>query len=143
MGKQCRHSLGDMIKERGFFLCLHCWARLDEWPVAYGTPEVFIGAEGGSAPPQTIIWRATKAVAPDGLSLNDFLSCMARRYRQRTRPRMELTDAYDHAIEYLREFPDPFGHPDYDWSCEGARDLADEDMDYWDAAEDLDGNGGP
>lgn len=129
----CTHKRGDWIKEKSFWLCADCWSRLDSWPRRHGSPT--ITGEYRSGAPQVITWEAEKAVAHDGLSLNDFIRCMVRRFMTRTRPPMSKDDAYDLAIDVLKVWPDPFGHIDYNWSRGAAREIADEEMQYFERAE--------
>jgi hypothetical protein len=128
MGRgDCTHKRGDWIKERAFWLCCDCWQRLEKRPTVYGmVPSGGVQTESR----QGIIWQAEIAKAESGLSLNDFLRTMSRRYMQRARG-IHLDDAYDAAIAYISSLPDPFGDPAYEWTHEGAREMADDDMDYW------------
>ena len=130
--KICTHQKGDYISEKGFWLCLSCWKRFQGRPVRYGLPIKGLGADG---PPQDIVWRAERAKSDCGMFLNDFLRIMAKRIMTRTRPMMDKSDAYEAAIEMLKSWPDPFGHPDYDWSASSAREMVDEEMQHWDLAD--------
>jgi hypothetical protein len=83
---------------------------------------------------QQIAWQADIAQA-DGVTLNDFLRTMARRYMQKTRPQIAKDDAYDAAIELMKSLGDPYGDPAYAWDHDGAREMADDDMQHWDQAD--------
>lgn len=66
-----------------------------------------------------------------------FIKHMARRYLERS-PKLTTGQAWDHARDWLNDFlrgeKAEFGDPRYDWSREGARVLADEDIQYWEVA---------
>ncbi len=127
--QKCRHTRGDMVSEIGLWVCADCYEKLSGWPVKYGPT-------GGGGPPQNIAWRAEKA-SSDGISFAEFLCAMSCRYMMRTRPRMQMRDAYDAAIEYLRwMLPDAYGDTAYSWDRDAAVELADDDMQDWDQAED-------
>ena len=133
----CRHKRGDWIQEMGFWLCPDCFARLDARPVRYGmVPTIPPTGDGGSSPRyrQEIVWQAAIATY-EGVTLNAFLRAMAKRFIRRTRPQMDTPDAYDAAISCIKDLGDKCGDNAYDWSLGGARDLADEEMAYWEPAE--------
>lgn len=71
----------------------------------------------------------------EGVTFGGFIRTVAKRFMQRTRPKMDERDAYDMAISCVKDLGDTFGDAAYDWSHEGARDLADEEMSYWEPAE--------
>ena len=127
----CGHERGDWIAEKAFWLCADCWARLPDWPVQYGAPTSF----NGSAVPQVIIWSASKAEAPNGMTLNNFIKAMACRFIERTQPPMSKSAAYDAAIGVMEVSLDQFGDPDLEWTNEAAQEMADDEMQYWDDAE--------
>lgn len=130
----CRHRRGDWIEAMGFWLCADCYARLEARPARYGMVP-FIPVRGGEySTRQDIIWVAA-VVTFDGVSFGAFVRTLAKRFMQRTRPRMDERDAYDMAISCIKELGDSFGDAAYDWSHEGARELADEEMAYWEPAE--------
>lgn len=132
MGDTCRHRRGDTISEMGFWLCADCWARLESRPIKYGPNPAFQNGLRGSEPPQIVVWQAAVAES-DGVTLNDFLRTMTRRFRQKTRPPLEpVPDGYDMAISVLSSLGEPYGDPSLDWSHDGARELADDEMQYWD-----------
>ena len=137
MSAPCPHSRGDHIKEMGLWLCGDCFAKLDERPKRYGLVDraVHAGHAEHKGPIQRIVWMADIAQSQSGETLNDFLRAMTRRIMTRTRPRMDKSDAYEAAIEMLKSWPDPFGHPDYCWSAAAAREMVDEEMQHWDEAE--------
>lgn len=127
----CPHQRGDWIKEKGFWLCVYCFAKLDARPTRYGMVAQVLGADiKWTGPLQQIVWQADQAAA-DGMTLNDFLRTMARRFMSRTRPVMPRDDAYDMAISVLQTLGDTYGDPAYDWSHDGAREMADDEMAYW------------
>lgn len=129
----CNHKRGDWIKEKGYWLCADCWEKMDSRPKRYSMSLPIKGADR-TGPLQQITWQAEIAQA-DGLTLNDFLRAMARRYMRKTRPQMDRDDAYDAAIDVLKRLGDPYGDVAYSWDGDGARELADDDMQYWDRAE--------
>ena len=131
----CNHKRGDWIKEKGFWLCADCFLRLDDRPTRYRATSPFtIRNEDGKTwtqPLQQIAWQAETAVA-DGVTFNDFLRTMARRFMHKTRPSMDRDDAYDMAISVLATLGDAYGDPAFCWSHDAARELADDEMSYWD-----------
>jgi len=130
----CQHERGDWIKETGFWLCADCFAKMDGRPTRYVMKTPVVAAEvRWTGPRQDIGWQASIAIH-DSVSLNDFLRTMARRFMAKTRPRMDLDAAYEMAISVLQSLQsmgDQYGDPAYDWSHEGAREMADEEMTYW------------
>ena len=132
----CGHKRGDWLSEMGFWLCADCFARLDGRPSKYGMVASPFGSEGCSIPRhrQEMVWQAAIAEA-DGVTLNEFLRTMSRRFIRKTRPPMSREDAYELSISTLKEIGDPYGDPAYDWSREAARDIADEEMTYWEPSE--------
>ncbi len=129
----CEHKRGDWIGAMGFWLCADCFARLEGRPIRYGMVP-FSGQKGEYRERQDVIWMAEVAKF-DGVTLGAFIRTIAKRFMQRTRPRMDERDAFDMAISAVKEIGDPFGDPAYDWSHDGARDIADEEMSYWEPAE--------
>lgn len=130
----CNHKRGDWIKENGYWLCADCWVRLEKRPTKYTTATPVRGTDGKWTCPQPeISWQAEIAQA-DGLTLNDFLRAMACRFMCKTHPPMVRDDAYDAAIDALKNLGDPYGDTAYSWDAEGAREFADE-MRHWDHAE--------
>lgn len=128
---KCQHQRGDWIKEKGFWLCADCFAKMDGRPTRYVmVPQVSLSDERWIGPLQQIAWQADIAAA-DGLTLNDFLRTMARRFMAKTRPKMDRDDAYDIAISVLQNLGDAYGDPAYDWSGDGAREMADDEMTHW------------
>lgn len=133
----CVHKRGDWIKEKGFWLCADCFAKMDARPTRYSMVAQVLGADvKWRGPLQQIAWQAETATA-DGVTFNDFLRTMARRFMAKTRPRMDRDDAYDMAIAVLQTMAsggDAYGDPAYDWSHDGAREMADDEMQYWEGA---------
>lgn len=123
--KQCLHQRGADVSEMGYWVCADCWEKLSDRPRRYG------GVRGGDGPAQVIIWEAEEA-ASDGVTLAKFLRAMSRRYMRRARD-LSKDDAYSAAIDFLKSMDDAYGDDAYDWSLAAARELADEDMSYWDA----------
>jgi hypothetical protein len=117
----------------GFWLCADCYARLEARPVKYGMVPVQ-GQKGEYRERQDVTWAAAIAEF-EGVTFGAFIRTVAKRFMQRTRPTMEERDAYDMAISCLKELGDTFGDAAYDWSHAGAREIADDEMSYWDAAE--------
>ena len=130
---RCRHKRGDWIDAMGFWLCADCYARLETRPIKYGMVRVE-GERGEYRERQDVVWVAAIATF-EGVTFGSFIRTIAKRFMRKTRPTMDERDAYDMAISCLNEIGDSFGDTAYDWSHEGARDLADEEMSYWDAAE--------
>lgn len=129
----CGHKRGDWIEAMGFWLCADCFARLEARPTRYGMVPVS-GQKGEYRERQDIIWTASIATF-EGVTFGAFIRTVAKRFMRKTRPQMDERDAYDMAISCVKELGDAFGDPSYDWSHEGARDLADEEMSYWEPAE--------
>ena len=129
----CQHKRGDWIKEKGFWLCADCFAKMDSRPTKYTTMAMPFPHTDTTwtGPLQRIAWQAEQAVA-DGITFNDFLRTMARRFMSKTRPHMDRDDAYDMAISVLQTLGDAYGDPAYDWSHDSAREMADDEMTYWD-----------
>lgn len=131
----CKHHRGAQIDRMAYWVCADCWNKLPERPKRYGpNPDATIGTAAGSVPLQMVVWQAAEAKPANGLPLSQFLACMVRRIMARTRPPMAEGDAYDAAIDMLRTFSDPFGHPDYEWTRAAAVDLVDEELAYWEEA---------
>ena len=131
----CKHRRGDWITEMAYWLCADCWLKMEKRPTEYNRVSPVRGADGKwTGPLQQVSWQAEIAQA-DGLTLNDFLRTMARRYIRRTRPPMDLGDAYDAGIDLLKSLGDSYGDPAYSWDAGGAREFADDDMQNWDYAD--------
>lgn len=139
--KGCRHQRGDWIREQSYWLCADCFEKLSERPRKYGIEDFRIdcGDRGPiNAPRQILVWQAEVAEAND-VTLNDFLKTMTRRFIQRSRFQMSKDDAYELAIsvlQSLKSLGDSYGDPSYDWSHDGAREMADEEMSYWETDSD-------
>ena len=80
---------------------------------------------------QVIIWKAEVRKSSEGTTLAGFLAAMTRRLRWRARS-LDKADAYTIAIDVLKSLDVEFGDPDWDWSRASARDIAEEEMSYWD-----------
>lgn len=125
----CKHEHGAQVDQLATWVCGQCFAKLSERPRRYGmVPSV----GEGSAPRQQIVWLAAAKNSDGGLTLADFLRTMAKRFVHRCRGGMLLTDAFEMALGVLRDLGDEYADPAYDWSHSGARDMADEEMTYWD-----------
>ena len=127
MGRPCNHERGDWIVDGTYWLCGQCYAELDEQPKKYGAP-----VEGGdeyTRHPQVIVWQAELAKSGE-MTLGAFVKIMALRYSQLAR--IDLTDAYECAVSYLKALGISFGDVDYSWTRQDAYDLVAEDMDDWD-----------
>lgn len=123
----CPHARGDHIQEMAYWLCCDCWTKLPERPTRYG-----MSSEGKVVGPrQAITWQAATASAAGGVTLNDFLRTMTRRFRRYDKT-PTLSAFYDLAIAALESLGDPYGDISYDWTHAGARDLADEEVHMWD-----------
>jgi hypothetical protein len=134
MTSDCAHRRGDQITDMGFWLCADCYAKLEARPARYGMVPMLKGTNGSLLKRQEVIWMAEIAIF-DGVTFGSFVRTVAKRFMQKTRPAMDQQDAYDMAVSVIKELGDKFGDEAYDWSHEGARDLADEEMTYWDPAE--------
>lgn len=131
---ECGHKRGDWIESLGFWLCADCYARLEGRPTHWGMVP-FVPVRGGEyRERQDIIWRAAIATF-EGITFGAFIRTVAKRFMRKTRPQMSERDAYDVAISCVKDLGDSFGDAAYDWSHEGARDLADEEMAHWEPAE--------
>jgi hypothetical protein len=128
----CQHRSGAWVPEMGYWVCAQCFSRLPDRPKTLGPAPYTAG--GSSSPPQVIIWQAETARAHSGLTLAEFLRTMAKRYQLKGRG-VTLAVAYTSAIEFLSAIGDAFGDPAYDWTHEGAREMANEDMQEWERAD--------
>ena len=138
MTTKCKHRHGDYIKPMAYWLCGQCFKPLSDRPQRYG----FVGHVSPSEScgvRQEIVWQAEIKKSSEGTTLSEFLRTMAKRYQRRCRD-LPVTDAYEAAIEYLRYIEDEFGDPALCWSHDAAREMADEDMQNWDAGEGAEGN---
>tara|TARA_Y100000815_G_scaffold274272_2_gene307837 strand:+ start:260 stop:559 length:300 start_codon:yes stop_codon:yes gene_type:complete len=88
--------------------------------------------DGGDTRPRQQVVLAPIATA-QGFTLSQFIKAMALRLIARTLGAFDKRDAEDYAIEILRCFDEPFGSGDLDWTSEGAFEMVDEDLQYWDA----------
>jgi hypothetical protein len=129
----CIHRRGDWINEKGFWLCADCFSKFDNRPTRYRALFPIRNDDGKTwtQPLQQIAWQAETAMA-DGVTFNDFIRTMARRFMQKTRPPMDRDDAYDMATSVLASLSDAYGDVSYSWGHEAARDLADDEMSHWD-----------
>jgi hypothetical protein len=129
----CDHQNGGAVI--GVWVCGDCWAKLGSRPTRLGM--VQIRAEGGrgeSRNPimrQEIVWQAQIATAC-GFTISQFIDALARRFMSRCAD-LTLHDASDFALDAARSLEVPFGHADYDWGANGAEELADDEMQNWDA----------
>lgn len=61
-----------------------------------------------------------------------FIGWIADRFQSRSAVPMPRDEALQYAADVLESFEDmdpvPFGHPDYDWSEDGAHTIADEEI---------------
>lgn len=60
-----------------------------------------------------------------------FIGWIADRFQRRHAPPLQRDEALQMAADTLEAFEDmeaPFGHPDYNWDEDGARDVADEEI---------------
>lgn len=133
----CSHKRGDWIEAMGFWLCADCFERLDSRPTRYGMVAVIPPTVGIGWTPryrQEIVWQSAIATF-EGVTFGAFIRTVAKRFMRKTRPQMDERDAYDMAISCVKELGESFGDEAYDWSHEGARDLADDEMSYWETAE--------
>lgn len=124
----CKHWDGDTVN--GYWLCAKCFAKLPDRPRRY----YMVGVEDGDLPPRQEVILAPVAEA-DGTTLSQFVNAMALRLIARTGGEFNKADALNYAIDILRDFGEPFGSDDLDWTSAGAWELVDEDLQYWDADE--------
>lgn len=139
MKGDCEHKHGAHVPALGVWVCGQCFAMLGERPVRYRTLPHY-GGDGPKGPPQEIAWMAEVRKSVDGLTLADFLRTMAKRYQLRCRDGLTDAYAYSIALDFLRAVGEEFADPALDWSHAGAREMADEDMTYWEQ-EDAASNG--
>ncbi len=125
----CLHLRGDHIEAMGYWLCGDCWEKLASRPTRYA---MITGSDRSGPPRQEISWQAEVVKGPEGVTLGAFIRTMAKRFQRKSRG-LSDEDAYACAISALQHFGDKFGDPAFDWSHAGARELADEEMTYWDA----------
>ena len=128
----CQHKRGDFIPDMGFWLCSGCWQRLANRPHRFGmtaTPKDWVFGGGGR---QDVVWQAEIHTDQHGNTLGAFLRAMVKRFQFKTRPKMDHRAAYDLSISVLQTIGDDFGDPAYDWSPDGAREFADEEIQYFD-----------
>jgi len=66
-----------------------------------------------------------------------FMKAMQAHYIERC-PSLTMMQAWEHArinlVSFLADDKIEFGDPRYDWSADGARELVDVDLSYWEAA---------
>lgn len=134
----CNHPHGAWVPEIALWICGRCFCKLGSCPKRYG-PNPNWSDRAGSEPPQIIVWQAENRRATGGLTLADFLRTMAKRFQ--IRGGLDRAKSYNLAIEVLRQLGDQFGDEAYDWSHAGAREMADDEMSYWDHDEGERGNG--
>lgn len=130
---QCKHTHGDYIKPMAYWLCGVCFKPLSGRPHSYG----MVGPVRGTGPigaRQEIVWLAEIKKSAEGTTLSEFLRTVAKRYQRRCRD-LPAEEAYNAAIEYLKCLGEEFGDPSMSWPHDAARELADEDMQDWDADE--------
>jgi len=136
----CKHLHGGHIGALDAWVCGQCFQLLAGRPKRYG----IVGPPGTKktdAPRarQQIVWQAETRKSPEGTTLDQFLRAMARRFMSQCKD-LDQREAHKLALDALKGMEAEFGHPDYDWSRASAIDIADEEMTYWDEAEEQ-GNG--
>ena len=124
----CKHKHGAHVEQFACWVCGQCFHKLSERPHRYG---MIMSHPEGSGPLQQIVWQAEIKKSEDGLTLEDYLRTMAKRMVLKCRGSLNLADAFDLALSAMRGVEDEFGDPAYDWSHAGAREMADEEMQYW------------
>lgn len=131
----CTHKRGDYIPGMGLWLCSGCWQKLAFRPYRLGMAPVnrnWVRGVTVQVQRQDVVWQAEIHTDQHGNTLGSFLRAMVKRFQFRTRPKMSDQDAYDLAISILQTLGDEFGDPAYDWSPEGAREFADEEIQHFD-----------
>lgn len=127
---KCTHKKGgDTIN--GNWVCSQCFQKLHERPPFYYSQPVGVRGDGEVSFRQAVSY--TPIARCDGLSLSQFINAMALRFVSRTKGAMSLGDATNYAILLMQDFDAEFGCEDYAWDEGAAFELADEDMQYWDA----------
>lgn len=128
---ECRHQHGDFVV--GMWVCGQCYTKLDARPRRLGKESVPVkGRHPTQETRQTIVWQAEVRKSAEGTTLAVFLKAMVRRFRWRSRG-LGMAEAYGFAIDALKAYGGEFGDPDWDWSRASARDMADEEMAYWES----------
>tara|TARA_R110000772_G_scaffold45492_1_gene104214 strand:- start:3797 stop:4135 length:339 start_codon:yes stop_codon:yes gene_type:complete len=69
----------------------------------------------------------------DGITLSEFVRKIASRFVSRTRGAMSMDEATNYALDLMQDIGAEFGDINYSWDSGGAFEIADEDMQYWDA----------
>lgn len=131
----CKHLHGAQVDQFPAWVCGQCFEQLDGRPTKYG-PSMFSDTHGG---PQIITWQAEIKVAESGLNLADFMKAMALHFVKRCNL-MHLTDAYAHALSVLKDQGQEFGDIALGWGREDAKELVNEELEYWE--EEGDGSNG-
>ena len=129
----CNHEHGDNVST--YWLCGQCYSKLPDRPVKYVMRRATAGDgdfEGKVLPKRQIPIYAPIKVADSGLKLAEFVKAIAARLVVQTRGSMDMQVATDYAVSLLESYDEEFGAPDFDWSTDGAWEIVNEDMQYWD-----------
>ena len=138
MADACDHPHGGEVPGLPGFVCGKCWSLLEKRPVRYGMVTLHgVAVAGGSEPliRQDIIWRAPERTGDGGITLGQFVVALAQRFS--IRASMQRPVALVMALGVLRDLASAgvigeFGDQECEWSRGSAKDIADEEMAYWD-----------
>lgn len=132
----CLHRQGGHVRALGGWVCGQCWCRLDQRPTRYGRPKTWPLSQNtdGPNPPQVITWQAEAKLTTDGTDIATFLGWIALVF-QRHCPGLTRFDAVLAALHEMEMVDEPFAATDFDWTRDGAEELAKEFMQNWDADE--------
>lgn len=136
--RPCLHVHGGAVSGHPGWICGQCWQIIPDRPRRYEMrPAPIDVATRGSAPlfRQEVTWQAEERRSAQGLTLGDFLIALAQRFA--IRARIARDEAMEIALETMRSLRDmntigEFADPDSEWSRDAAKDIADEEMTYWD-----------
>lgn len=124
----CKHQHGAMVPFWNLWVCGQCYSKLDSRPKRYGMATFVRGAEYGGVR-QELVWQADIKKSISGTTLADFIHACAMRFKHRAG--MDEADAYEMALDCIKLLEVEFGSEAEDWSAPAARDLADDEMAYW------------
>ena len=126
----CSHRQGDYVGPYDHWLCGECF----QW-VESGRPVKYSAQPTGGEywKPQEIIWQAHIVLSHEGTKLSQFIKAAYNRLKHKGG--LDNETALAAAIDLARSVGAPFGNTGFDWSLESARELVDDDMQYWDELE--------
>lgn len=142
----CGHLHGGTVPGVPGWVCGQCWHILPDRPRRYR----MVMPTGGGGPRsqpgaarQEIDWMAGELRTVSGMTLGDFVVALAQRFA--VKGRMERAAALELALTIMRSLREMGAIGDFadqasEWSRDAAKDIADEEMTYWD--DDESGSGG-